>query len=70
LRIYLYEAALVLLFRVQKWCALKAWGLKLAKRSGVRKAAVAVARRLAVTMHAMLISRTDFRWSAAPATVN
>ena len=44
LRSYLYEAANVLLTRVAKWSALKAWGARLAKRSGLRKAKVAVAR--------------------------
>ncbi|MEZ5874796.1 MAG: IS110 family transposase [Hyphomicrobiales bacterium] len=63
LRTYLYEAALVVLFRVQKWSALKAWGMRILKRSGVRKAAVAIARKLAVLMHAMLAKETDFRWS-------
>src|SRR5262249_43317981 len=41
LRTYLYEAANVLLTRVAKWSALKAWGIRLAKRSGLRKAKVA-----------------------------
>src|SRR4029450_3662820 len=45
LRSYLYEAANVLLTRVAKWSALKAWGIRLAKRSGLRKAKVAVARK-------------------------
>jgi hypothetical protein len=45
LRGYLYEAAIVLLTRVAKWSALKAWGIQLAKRSGLRKAKVAVARK-------------------------
>ena len=40
LRSYLYEAANVLLTRVAKWSALKAWGIRLAKRSGLRKAKV------------------------------
>ena len=43
-RTYLFEAAGVLLTRVQKWCALKAWGLRIAKRSGMKKARIAVAR--------------------------
>ena len=38
LRTYLYEAANVLLTRVAKWSALKVWGIRLAKRSGLRKA--------------------------------
>jgi hypothetical protein len=41
LRSYLYEAANVLLTRVAKWSVLKAWGIRLAKRSGLRKAKVA-----------------------------
>ena len=40
LRCYLYEAANVLLTRVAKSSALKAWGVRLAKRSGIRKAKV------------------------------
>jgi transposase len=63
LRTYLYEAALVVLFRVQQWSALKAWGMRILKRSGVRKAAVAIARKLAVLMHAMLVKQTDFHRS-------
>lgn len=51
LRSYLYEAANVLLTRVAKWSALKAWGIRLAKRSGLRKAKVAVARKLASNGH-------------------
>ena len=43
LRSYLYEAANVLLTRVAKWSTLKAWGIWLAKRGGLRKAKVAVA---------------------------
>jgi hypothetical protein len=42
---YLLEAANVLLTRVAKWSALKAWGMRLAKRSGLRKAKVALARK-------------------------
>ena len=60
LRTYLYEAANVLLTRVAKWSALKAWGIRLAKRSGLRKAKVAVARKLAVILHR--IDRTEFNW--------
>jgi transposase len=64
LRGYLYEAANVLLTRVAKWSALKAWGIRLAKRSGLRKAKVAVARKLAVILHRMWIEGTEFRWSS------
>lgn len=64
LRSYLYEAANVLLTRVVKWSALKAWGIRLAKRSGLRKAKVAVARKLAVILHRMWIDGTEFKWSS------
>ncbi|MCK1410025.1 IS110 family transposase, partial [Bradyrhizobium sp. 76] len=48
----LYEAASALLTRYKKKDRVKAWGLALAKRSSHRKATVAVARKLAVIMHA------------------
>lgn len=66
-RTYLYEAASSLLTRVKKWSALKAWGLRIAKRSGMRKAKVAVARKLAVIMHQMWTTGEAFRWSNAEA---
>ena len=67
LRTYLYEAANVLLTRVAKWSALKAWGIRLAKRSGLRKAKVAVARKLAVILHRMWIEGSEFKWSSKEA---
>ena len=39
---------------------LRNWGLKLRERLGFKRAAVAVARKLAVTMHAMLKTGTAF----------
>ena len=48
LRTMLYEAANVLLTRGAKWSWLKAWGVRVAQRRGMRRAIVAVARRLAV----------------------
>ena len=63
LRSYLFEAASVLLTRVPKWSVLKAWGMRLAKRNGLRKAKVAVARKLAVILHRMWIDGTEFTWS-------
>ena len=63
LRSYLYEAANVLLTRVAKWSAFKAWGIRVAKRSGLRKAKVAVARKFAVILHRMWIDGTEFKWS-------
>lgn len=59
----LYEAANVLLTRTQRWLALAAWGITLAKRAGMRRAKVAVARKLAVVLHRMWRDGTEFRWS-------
>jgi transposase len=63
-RAYLYEAANALLTNGRKWSALKAWGMQLAKRRGLGKAKVAVARRLAVLMHQMWTTGEAFRWSS------
>jgi hypothetical protein len=63
----LFEAAGVLLTRVPKWSGLKAWGAKLTKRNGLRKAKVAVARKLAVILHRMWIDGTEFNWSTKKA---
>ena len=67
LRMYLFEAAGVLLTRVPKWSGLKAWGAKLTKRNGLRKAKVAVAGMLAVILHRMWIDRTEFNRSTKKA---
>jgi transposase len=60
LRGLLYEAASVILPRARAESGLRAWGLKLRERVGFKRAAVAVARKLAVTMHAMLKSGAVF----------
>jgi len=49
--------------RVPKWSAGKAWGMKLVKRNGLRKAKAAVARELALILHRMWIDGTEFNWS-------
>jgi len=67
-RSYLFEAAGVLLTRVPRWCRLKAWGLRLSKRVGFKKAKIAVARKLAVILHRMWQDETDFVWSNKEAT--
>ncbi len=67
-RTYLFEAAGVLLTRVPQWCALKAWGHRLWKRIGFKKAKIAVARKLAVILHRMWRDGTDFQWSTKEAT--
>jgi transposase len=63
-RTYLYEAANVLLGRVRRWSPLKAWAVRLARRGGGTKARVALARKLAVVMHAIWRSGEPFRWTA------
>jgi len=62
MRTLLTEAGLVCLTRGKKWSKLKAWGLKIMKRHGAKKAAVAVGRKLAVIMHRMLIDQKDFAY--------
>ena len=66
-RTYLFEAAGVLLTRVPQWCTLKAWGHRLWKRIGFKKAKIAVARKLAVILHRMWRDGTDFQWSTKEA---
>jgi transposase len=56
----LYEAATVILTRSSADSSLRTWGLKLRERVGFKRAAVAVARKLAVTMHSMLKAGTFF----------
>ncbi len=63
-RTYLFEAAGVLLTRVAQWSKLKAWGHRLWKRIGFKKAKIAVARKLAVILHRMWCDGTEFIWSS------
>lgn len=58
----LCEAAASLLIRVKRYSALKAWGHRIAKRSGKMCAIVAVARKLAVILHRMWIDGSEFEW--------
>jgi transposase len=60
----LLAAANVMLSRSTLWTALKHWGVTLARRRSLKKAKVAVARKLAVIMHRMWRDRTPFRWTA------
>ena len=67
-RTALYEAAHVMLTRPLKGCSkLKSWAMRIAKRAGMSKAKVALARRLAVIMHRMLADGTPFNAAAAAA---
>jgi transposase len=63
LRTVLFEAAQVMLVRSTKWSWLKAWAMKIARHRGMKKAIVALARRLAVIMHRMWVDGTEFRWT-------
>ena len=64
MRSLLFEAATVILTRSAAESGLRTWGLALKERLGFKRAAVAVARKLAVTMHAMLRSGEMFDRSA------
>jgi transposase len=67
LRTLLFEASVTMLTRSGKWSRLKAWGVRLAQRSGFKVASVAVARKLAVIMHRMWVDETDFAYGNPPA---
>ncbi len=60
-RALLYEAANVVMVRLKTNIPMKAWALELADRVGGKKARVALARRMAVIMHRMLVDNTPFR---------
>jgi len=63
MRVMLYEAAQILLVRSTRWSWLKAWAMQIARRRGLKKAIVALARRLAVIMHRIWVDGTEFRWA-------
>lgn len=58
----LYAAANIILTRSTKWSSLKAWGTRLARSKGRKRALVATARKLAVILHAMWIDGTPFSY--------
>ena len=66
-RTALYESAQVILTRPVKGSGLKSWAARLAKRIGMKKAKVALARKLAVIMHRMLVDGTRFNPALAAA---
>ena len=63
MRVMLYEAAHIMLVRLAKWSWLKAWAMQIARHRGMKKAIVALARRLAVIMHRIWVDGTEFRWT-------
>jgi transposase len=62
----LYEAADSHLRISKKWSTLRAWGIKLAQRIGMKKACVVVARKLAIIMHRMWVDGRDFEFGRLP----
>jgi transposase len=68
-RTALYEAAHTLLVRSRKWSSLRAWGMSIAKRRGMARARVAVARKLAVILHRMWRDGTAFRFGKEPGAI-
>ena len=63
MRTVLYEAAESVLTRMQRWSWLKAWAIKIARHRGMKKATVALARRLAAVMHRIWVDGTKYRKS-------
>ena len=61
-RTALYEAGHILLTRAVRFSALKRWALEVAKRRGMKRAKVALARKLAIILHRMWGDGTTFRW--------
>ncbi|MFC3726475.1 IS110 family RNA-guided transposase [Neoaquamicrobium sediminum] len=68
MRSLLYEGAQVLLTRVKRWSALKAWAMQVARRRGHKKAIIALARKIAVILHRMWVDGTEFEWGKRPET--
>jgi transposase len=62
LRTYLFEAASVLIHRTRRPSSLQNWGQRLAKRVGLKKAKVAIARKLAIILHCIWTDGTEFDW--------
>ncbi len=61
-RTALFQAAHVLMHH-GAWSSLRAWAMRIAKRSSLKAAKVALARKLAVVLHRMWSDGTEFRWS-------
>ncbi len=51
------------MLRLKKWCWLKAWAMQIVRRCGMKKAIVALARRLAVIMHRIWVDGTVLQWT-------
>ena len=64
-RTALFEAAHIMLTRAVRFSSLKRWALAVAQRRGMKRAKVALARKLSVVLHRMWVEATEFRWSNA-----
>ncbi len=62
-RTALYEAAHIILTRATRFSAMKRWAMDVAKRRGMKRAKVALARKLAMVLHRMWVDASEFRWS-------
>ena len=62
MRVMLYEAAQSML-RSTRWSWLKAWAMQIARRRGMKKAIVALARQFAVIMHRIWVDGTEIQWT-------
>jgi len=66
-RTALFEAAHIMLTRATRFSSLKRWALGVAQRRGMKRAKVALARKLGVVLHRTWVDKTDFRWTNAVA---
>jgi len=64
-RTALFEAAHIMLTRATRFSSLKRWALDVAQRRGMKRAKVALARKLGVVLHRMWVDATEFRWNKA-----
>jgi hypothetical protein len=69
-RTALYEAAHIMLTRATKFSTLKRWAVDVAKRRGMKRAKVALARKLATILHRMWMNESEFRWEKSPCGID
>lgn len=61
-RTALFEAAHIMLTRTGRFSSLKRWAVGVAQRRGMKRAKVALARKLGTVLHRMWVEGTQFRW--------
>jgi transposase len=67
-RTALFEAAHIMLTRAVRFSSLKRWALGVAQRRGMKRAKIALARKLGVVLHRMWVDATEFCWSSVALT--